>query len=119
VLQICDRHGIWTKYFLALTKQPMQIQHKRTDNRGKFFVQPDGEDILAELVYLQHDPTTMIVEHTNVDEELRGQNVGFQLVSSAVEYARHHHFKIVPMCAFTRAVMDKKPEFRDVLQESL
>jgi uncharacterized protein len=107
------------KIFFSFNKIRMQILHKLTDNRGMFFVQPEGEDILAELSYLQHDPTTMIVEHTNVDEELRGQNVGFQLVSAVVEYARHHHYKIVPMCSFTKAVMDKKPEFRDVLQENL
>jgi uncharacterized protein len=96
----------------------MLIQHKQTDNRGMFFVQPEGEDILAEMIYLKHDPETMIIEHTQVDEELQGQNVGFLLVSTAVEYARNHHLKIVPMCTFTKAVIDKKPEFRDVLKDS-
>ena len=97
----------------------MQVQHKQTENRGMFFIQPEGEEILAELIYAKHDPETIIVEHTHVDDELRGQNIGFQLVSTAVEYARAHHMKIVPMCSFTKAVMDKKPEFRDVLQDSI
>jgi uncharacterized protein len=94
----------------------MEVHHKQTDNKGIFFIQPEGEDSLAELIYMKKGADTIIVEHTHVDDELRGQNVGFQLVSAVVEYARAHHLKIIPMCTFTKAVIDKKPEFRDVLQ---
>lgn len=79
-----------------------------------FYVGQDGA-ILAELVYSMASPEKMVIEHTEVDDELKGQNVGFLLVSTAVQYARDHQIKIIPLCPFAKAVIDKKPEFQDVL----
>lgn len=95
----------------------MLIQHKQTENRGIFFVPGEEDDFLAELTYNKHKEGNMIIEHTHVDDELRGQNIGYQLVHSAVEYARSHHLKIIPLCSFAREVIDKKPEFKDVLKD--
>lgn len=82
-----------------------------------FFVQVD-DAVLARMTYTQPDEETMIVDHTEVDDELRGQNIGYKMVSSAVQFARNHHVKIVPVCPFVKAVFDKKPEYKDVLQEA-
>lgn len=57
----------------------------------------------------------MIIEHTEVRDELRGKNVGNQLVDKAVEYARTHSLKIIPLCSFANAVFKKKPEYADLL----
>lgn len=93
----------------------MIIQQKQKENHGIFFVEEDG-DILAEMVYSLRLPDQMIIEHTEVDELLRGKNVGFQLVNHAVEFARRHNYKVVPVCPFTKSVFDKKPDFADVLE---
>lgn len=96
----------------------MVVQHKQRENKGMFYVQVDGET-LARLTYVQPDAQrTMIAEHTEVGDALRGKNVGYQMVHTAVQYARNHHLKIVPMCPFVKAVFDKKPEYKDVLQET-
>ncbi len=92
----------------------MLIQHKKIGSKGLFFVQQDG-NILAEMTYTMPSPEKMIIDHTEVSEELRGQNVGYQLVHTAVEYARTHHLKIIPLCPFASAVFKKKPEYADVL----
>ena len=92
----------------------MLIQHKKINGKGFFFVEADG-NILAEMVYTMPAADKMIVEHTEVSDELKGQNVGYQLVHTAVEYARTHNLKIIPLCPFTNAVFKKKPEYADVL----
>ena len=92
----------------------MLIQHKKVNSKGLFFVEVDG-NILAEMVYSTPDAGKMIIEHTEVSDELRGQNVGYQLVYTAVEYARTHSLKIIPLCPFANSVFKKKPEFADVL----
>jgi len=91
------------------------IQHKQTDNKGIFFVAGEEGEPLAELIYMKQGSDTMILEHTEVSDTLRGQNVGFQLVNAAIEHARSHYMKVIPMCPFAKAVIEKKPEFRDVL----
>ena len=93
----------------------MLIQHRHTDKKGMFYIEEEGT-VLAEMTYAHPDADHMIIEHTQVDEELKGQNVGYSLVQHAVEYARTHHLKIMPVCSFAKAVFDKKPDFRDVLE---
>ncbi len=92
----------------------MLIQHKHVGTKGLFFVEQDG-NILAEMAYTMPSSGKMIIEHTEVSEELKGQNVGYQLVQTAVDYARTHHLKIIPLCPFANSVFKKKPEFADVL----
>ena len=92
----------------------MTIQHKQSGSKGTFFIEEDSE-MAGELVYsLTHD-NQMMIEHTEVDEELRGGNIGYELVHKAVDYARSHQYTIIPLCRFARAVIEKKPEFRDIL----
>ena len=92
----------------------MVIQHSHKDQRGLFFIEDEGE-VLAEMTYSLSQPDQMIIEHTEVDEEYRGKDIGFHLVNSAVEYARKHRMKIIPVCVFAKAVFDHKPDFQDVL----
>jgi uncharacterized protein len=92
----------------------MLIQNKKVGNKGMFFVENDG-NILAEMVYSMPSANKMIIEHTEVSDELKGQNAGYQLVHTAVEYARTHSIKIVPLCPFANAVFKKKKEYADVL----
>ena len=79
-----------------------------------FYVGDDG-NIVAELVYSMAAPDKMVIEHTEVDESLKGKNVGLELVSTAVEYARSHNIKIVPLCPFAKSVIALRPEMQDVL----
>lgn len=82
-----------------------------------FYVEQDGE-ILAEMVYSMAAADKMIIEHTEVSEKLKGQNVGKQLVHHAVEFARANHIKIIPLCPFTNSVFKRTPEYSDVLFKS-
>jgi predicted GNAT family acetyltransferase len=92
----------------------MLIKNKKVGTKGMFYVENDG-NILAEMTYSMPSPEKMIIEHTEVSDELKGQNAGYQLVHTAVEYARANNVKIVPLCPFANAVFKKKPEYADVL----
>jgi predicted GNAT family acetyltransferase len=92
----------------------MLIQHKLVGKKGMFYVGQGGA-ILAELVYTKPAENKMIIEHTEVDDSLAGKGVGLQLVHTAVEYARTHQMKIIPLCPFAKSIFDKKIEYNDVL----
>jgi uncharacterized protein len=92
----------------------MLIQNKLVKDKGMFFVEQDG-NILAEMVYSMPTPDKMIIEHTEVSDELAGKNVGKQLVHTAVEYARTNNIKIVPLCPFANSVFKRTKEYADVL----
>lgn len=92
----------------------MVIQHKESGKRGMFYI-ADDDEIIAEIVYANGGNNLIIIEHTEVDERLKGQNIGFELVHKTVEYARTHGLKITPVCPFAKAVFDKRADFKDVL----
>ena len=93
----------------------MTVQHKKSGSKGIFYVEYEGE-VAAEMVYTMPAENKMIIEHTEVGDELRGQNIGFEMVHAGVEYARHHGLKIIPLCPFAKAVIDKKPDWQDVVE---
>lgn len=92
----------------------MEIRHEEQKKKGAFFVEEDGER-LAELAYFKSAPGQITIYHTEVREKLRGEGIGQDLVSAAVQYARENNLKIVPTCPYTKKVIDRTPEFHDVL----
>jgi predicted GNAT family acetyltransferase len=94
----------------------MLIQQKQEGHKGSFYVEEKGM-VLAEMTYSMTGTTLMIIDHTEVSDELRGKNVGYQLVQTAVKYARTNYIEILPLCPFAKSVFDKKgTEFEDVLR---
>ena len=89
------------------------IEHEHTGHRGAFFVEEDGRR-LAELSYTVAG-SKVILDHTDVDDSLRGTGTGRKLVAAAVDWAREEEVRLLPLCPFARSVFDKTPEFGDVL----
>lgn len=92
----------------------MLIQHKEIEGKGFFYIEEDNNH-LAEMDYSISKPDTMVILHTEVDEILKGRNIGNQLLNHAVEYARVKNYKIIPICPFVKTMFEKRPEeFADV-----
>jgi len=92
----------------------MEIQQKDDGKKGLFFIEQNGEKV-AEMIYVWAGKERIIIDHTQVDEKLKGQGAGKQLVIKAVEFAREKGLKITPLCTFAKSVFDKEIAFRDVL----
>ena len=92
----------------------MQIKHREIGSKGLLYVEVEGEK-LAEMTYSKAGDSLIIIDHTEVSEKLKGQGAGKQLVHAAVDYAREHNIKILPLCPFAKAIFDKTPDYSDVL----
>ena len=91
------------------------IEHERSGHRGAFVWVQDGKR-LAEMTYTVAG-TRVIIDHTTVDDALRGTGTGQKLVHAAVEWARAEKIQLLPLCPFARSVFDKTPEYSDVLAQ--
>lgn len=91
----------------------MKIEREEKNQRGAFFIEQDG-NWLAEMAYGISDDR-LIIYHTEVNDALKGRHIGQQLVSAGVDYARKKSLKIVPLCTFAKAIIDKTDAFQDVL----
>lgn len=89
------------------------IHHERAGSKGAFVWEQDGRR-LAEMTYTVAG-SRVIIDHTHVDDALRGKSAGAQLIRAAVEWARAEGAKLLPLCPFARSVFDKIPEYADVL----
>ena len=92
----------------------MNFQHQVDGHRGSFFLEKNSE-VLAELVYVMAGQKKMIIEHTEVDESLRGQGVGVKLLEALVEFVRTEEIKVIPLCPFANATFKKRLDLQDVL----
>lgn len=92
----------------------MQIQHRNNDRNGAFFIMEDNHQ-LAEMTYVWNSDHSFIIDHTEVDDKLRGKGAGKQLVMAAVEFARNNNYRIMPLCPFAKAVFQRTPSLNDIL----
>lgn len=78
-----------------------------------FIAEVDGHQ--ATVAYRVVDKNTLDFQSTYVPHVLRGQNVGTQLVRYALDWAREQKMRVVPTCWFVGSVVERHPEYRDVL----
>jgi uncharacterized protein len=92
----------------------MHIIEEDTTSGGRYRAELAGH--AAEMTYSRASPTLIIIDHTQVDDALRGKGVGQALADHAVAAARAGGWKIIPLCPFFRAQVSRHPDWRDVIQ---
>lgn len=92
------------------------VHRERAGSKGRYHMLVDGAE--AEMTYSRASETLVIIDHTEVPEALRGRRVGEKMVRRAVEDARGEEFKIIPLCPFAKAQIDRNPELQDVLHQA-
>lgn len=56
----------------------------------------------------------MVMDHTFVSDELRGQGVAKKLLDKAAVFARENELKMEPVCSYVVAAFNKSNEYDDV-----
>ncbi|MEL6257493.1 MAG: GNAT family N-acetyltransferase [Pseudomonadota bacterium] len=90
------------------------ITREDGETKGRYVTVVEGHE--AEMTFSKAGPKRIIIDHTGVPEALKGMGVGRALVQRAVEDARAGDYKIIPLCPFAKATLDKTPEWQDVVQ---
>lgn len=85
------------------------IELKLDSNRRGAFVIEEGDKRVAEMaIAIQGE--NLIVYHTQVADELKGQGIASKLLETMVAYAREHAMKVVALCPYVRAQFERHPE---------
>jgi hypothetical protein len=93
----------------------MNIQHEEQESKGSFFIENEQGEKVAELTYSKNGDYRIILDHTEVNDDHRGEGLGKKLVYHAADYARAKSIKILPLCPYARVVVRRnKEEFKDV-----
>jgi predicted GNAT family acetyltransferase len=96
-------------------KDKLVIEREEVDGRGAFFLQREGIR-LAEMTYSRAGERLIIVDHTEVDDQLRGLGVARRLLDTLVTWARDTGTQVAATCPYAKGQFDKDPSIRDVVQ---
>ena len=93
----------------------MNIQIEQNESKGAVYIENEGKR-LAEMTYSVASPQLVIIDHTEVDDSLRGSGIGKKLLGEIIAKARKEDFRIIPLCPFAKSVFEKDESIRDVLR---
>jgi predicted GNAT family acetyltransferase len=92
----------------------MTIEHLNKTKNGHFKA-IDNEKEAGRITYTWAGTDKFIIDHTELNSDFAGQNLGKKMVLEAVQYARENNLKILPLCPFAKSVFDKTKEIQDLL----
>lgn len=111
----CKRRADLFSVTLLQIRDMILVEHEDDGTRGRFFVKEGGEYV-AQMVYVWSTKDRIVIEHTEVDERLKGQSVGTKLLNELAAWVRERGIKVIPICPFVKAIVEKKPdEYQDIL----
>jgi len=85
------------------------------DNTERHRFELDADGHIAFANYERGDGVLTML-HTEVPKELEGRGIGSALIRGVLDTARREGVKVKPLCPFTRAYIDKHPEYADLRQ---
>lgn len=81
---------------------------------GRFEI---GEgDQLASLSYTERDGKLYLI-HTEVPKALEGHGYASALARTALDHAKREQLRVVPICPFVRAYLQRHPEYAALVEK--
>ena len=82
---------------------------------GRIYAEKEGK-LIAEITFPEEGGVA-VIDHTFVDDSLRGQGVAGRLVRAAADQIRAEDKKARAVCSYARAWFDRHPEEADLLED--
>jgi predicted GNAT family acetyltransferase len=91
----------------------MNIRDEDGPKGGRYVTGEPGQE--AEMTFSRASPHLIIIDHTGVPDIYRGQGVGVALAQHAVAAARAGGWKIIPLCPFFKAQVERHLDWADII----
>lgn len=92
------------------------VTHHEEGNKGRYVAHVEGQEAEGEMTYSRASASLIVLDHTGVDDRLRGRGIGAILANAVVEDARAKGQRIMPLCPFFKAQVERHPEWQDVIK---
>ncbi|MBW9309969.1 N-acetyltransferase [Escherichia coli] len=83
------------------------------EGHNKFYINDEQGKQIAEIVFVPTGENLAIIEHTDVDESLKGQGLVNSWLRKSWKNASGKR-KIIPLCPFAKHEFDKTREYDDI-----
>ncbi|PKP24277.1 MAG: GNAT family N-acetyltransferase [Bacteroidetes bacterium HGW-Bacteroidetes-2] len=91
----------------------LHIKHKENTTNGIFYFEEDHK-IVAEMEYTYSEIDKIIINHTEVKPQFKGQGLGIKLLDETVTFARKNNLKITALCPFVEVQFERYDKYNDV-----
>ena len=86
------------------------------EEKNRIYMEDEKGRVIAEITYPDVDEDTVNINHTFVDDSLRGQGIAGQLVEAAAVKAEKENKKIIPTCSYAIHWFEKHQEYASLLK---
>ena len=76
----------------------------------------EGDDLAVLEYRVRRGTQALVLTHTAVPQRLEGKGIAGLLARTALEYAREHQMRVVPLCSFVRTYLQRHPEYMDLVE---
>ncbi len=84
------------------------------DNRElQRFELPVGDQVV--FADYRRQPGRLVITHVEAPQNLRGKGVAGQLMQGMLDQVRAAQLKVLPLCPYARAWMQRRPDYRDLM----
>ena len=87
----------------------IEIKQEDGEKRGRFVAYSDGVEV-GEMTYAYSGPVKVTIDHTFVEEQMRGQNVARLLLDKAAGWMRDHKLSLIPSCPYVKEEVKRHPD---------
>lgn len=87
-----------------------------THNENQVALYSDSGVLIAEITFPYIDEETVDINHTFVDDSLRGQGIAGKLMKELVKELQSRNLKAVPTCSYAVNWFEKHPEYSHLVK---
>ena len=87
-------------------KEGGNLMQYQVEAQRIYYADPSGT-VLAEITFPEVEPGVYCIDHTVVDDSLRGQGIAGQLVQMAVEQIQAKHGTVTATCSYAKHWLEK------------
>jgi len=91
----------------------MNQEYKIAQGDNRFYMS-DEQNLIGEITYFENEDGQLVVDHTFVNPQYRGKNIGMILINAIVEYARNINKLIIPVCPYVEKMFSRNSKFEDI-----
>ena len=86
------------------------------EESNRIYAKDSTGKLLAEITFPKADKSTITIDHTFVDQSLRGQGIANHLMTLVVNQAKNKNWKIAAVCSYAKNWFKNHPGEANELQ---
>lgn len=92
------------------------MNHNFLLEENRIYMEDEKGKVIAEITFPKVDENTVNINHTFVDDSLRGQGIAGQLVEAVSAKVKKENKKIIPTCSYAIHWFEKHQEYSSLLK---